>query len=503
MKRVTALFLLLLAPATAAQVDYSLAFEPGGDEWQVEVRYAVRGEAALDFWIPLWTPGAYHVAEYGRFVQDLKATDEGGKPLEVERPEPSHFVVRGLGQAREVRLAYTAEPISTGLFSNDIIDVESNRIAESYAYVNPVSLFGFVPARAKEPVRLAVALPAGWKAATVLEPDAEGRFQAESYLRFEDSPLLFSPTLESVSFTVEGKPHTVTVHGRSTKDAQDIADGCRRIVEAGAKLLGGLPYRRYHFLFGFVPEAGGSGLEHTESTLILVSPQTPIDASSHSFWGITAHEFFHLWCAERIHVQGIHEPDLTKPFETGTIWVNEGITEYFCRHLLLHAGFQTEEGLLASYFENPIPAAAVPKQKWTDVSRAAASWNGMNDLMTFALRMYMVGPRTILALDLELRRATGGEKGIRDFLHLLLAEYVAKDRGFGEDELDELLERIGGKAARDFYTRYIDGDEIPDPAASLDVIGYRLVGRKVVEVEEPSEAQLRARADFFSIDGQP
>jgi len=495
--------LLLLAPAATAQVDYTLAFEPGGDEWQVEVRYAGRGEATLDFRIPLWTPGAYHVAEYGKFVSDLEAFDDSGKELVVERKSPSQFVVQGTAKAKEVRLVYTAEPISSGLFSNNIIDVESNRIAAGYAYVNPVSLFGFVPARQHEAVRLAVALPAGWKAATVLEPDAEGRFQAESYLRFEDSPLFFSPALESVSFEVEGKPHTVTVHGRSAKDVQAIAAGCRRIVEAGAGLLGGLPYRRYHFLYGFVPEAGGSGLEHTESTLILVSPQTPIDDSSHSFWGITAHEFFHLWCAERIHVQGIHAPDLTQPFETGTIWVNEGITEYFCRHLLLHAGFHSEESLLASYFENPIPAAAVPKQKWTEVSRAAAGWKGMNDLMTFALRMYMVGPRTILALDLELRRATGGEQGIRDFLHLLLAEYVAKDRGFGEDELDELLERIGGKAARDFYTRFIDGEEIPDPAASLDVIGYRLAGREVVEVDEPSEAQLRARADFFSLTGKP
>ena len=44
-------------------------------------------------------------------------------------------------------------------------------------------------------------------------------------------------------------------------------------------------------------------------------------------------------------------------------------------------------------------------------------------------------------LDLELRRATGGEKGVRDLLHHFLAEYVAKDRGFGEDELDETKAR--------------------------------------------------------------
>lgn len=497
------LALTVTCASASAQVDYTLSFEPGGDEWRVEARLAGRGEATLDFWIPLWTPGAYHVAEYGRFVQELAAFDDQGARLAVERRAPAHFVVSGVEQAETILISYTAEPISSGLFTNDIIDVESNRITDDYAYVNPVSLFGFVPARAAEPVRLTLRLPEGWQAATVLERDVELRYLAESYYQFEDSPFLLAPELDSVRFEVEGKPHTVTVYGRDEEDAQAIADGCKRIVEAGAKLMGGLPYRRYHFLYGFADEAGGSGLEHSESTLILVNTRTPIAESDHSFWGITAHEFFHLWCAERIHVEGIHHPDLTQPFSTGTIWVNEGITEYFCRHLLLHAGFHTEESLLSSYFERPIPREAVPKQRWTEVSRAATEWKGMNDLMTFALRMYMVGPRTILALDLELRRATGGEKGVRDLLHHLMQEYVAKDRGFGEDELDEILESLGGKAAREFYARYIDGEESPDPAASLDVIGYELAGRSVRSVGNPSAAQLRARRDFFSVSGSP
>lgn len=499
----SAVSLLAIASPFVAQVDYSLAFEPGGKEWRVEARFEGRGEATLDFWFPLWTPGAYHVAEYGRFVQQLDAFDDQGAALTVERKEPSHFVIGGAAKAKSITVSYRAEPISSALFSHDIIDVESNRIAKDYAYVNPVSLFGFLPAREREPVRLALRLPEGWQAATVLEPDEEGRYSAESYLRFEDSPLLFARELDSVRFEVDGKPHTVTVYGRDEDDAQAIADGCKRIVQAGAKLLGGLPYRRYHFLYGFAPEAGGSGLEHTESTLILVNSRTSIEESSHSFWGITAHEFFHLWCAERIHVEGIHDPDLTKPFSTGTIWVNEGITEYFCRHLLLHAGFHSEESLLASYFENPIPSEAVPKQPWTEVSRAAAGWKGMNDLMLFAMRMYMVGPRTILALDLELRRATGGEKGVLDLLHHFLREYVAKERGFAEDELDEVLESLGGKPARDFYERYIDGPEIPDPAQWLEVIGYEFAKGKVRSLPAPSEAQLRARRDYFSISGSP
>jgi predicted metalloprotease with PDZ domain len=290
-----------------------------------------------------------------------------------------------------------------------------------------------------------------------------------------------------------------------------IAAGCQRIVEAGSKLMQGLPYDRYHFLYGFVPEAGGSGLEHSFSTLILVSPETSIEAETSGphgagglqFWDITAHEFFHLWCAERIHVQEIHVPDLTESLETGTIWVNEGITEYFCRHLLLHAGFYDEEALLQSYFAMRGMEGAVAKEPWTDVSRAAADWSGMGDIMNFALRMYALGPPTIFALDLEMRRATQGERGVLDFLRHVMKEYAARDRGFGEEELGEILSEIAGKPALEFYERYIDGAEFPDPAGWLEVIGYRFEAGRAVEMEEISAAQAKARRDYFSASGQP
>src|SRR5262245_10301355 len=515
MRTPVASFLALSAftALASAQVDYTLAFEPGGKLWDVEARFPGRGEQTLDFWIPLWTPGAYHVADYGRFVKELGAADEKGGKLAVERADDGHFVVSGAAAAKAIVIRYQAEPISGGTFTHDIIDVESNRIRPDYAYVNPPSLFGFVPAREAEAVRLAVRLPKGWKAATVLERDAEGRFLAPSYLRFEDSPLLFSPTLESAEFTVDGKPHTVSVHGKGAEDVKAIAAGCERIVEAASELMEGLPYDRYTFLFGFVPEANGSGLEHSFSTLILVNPGISVGEHAPAsgargpaedpFWGITAHEFFHLWCAERIHVQEIHHPDLTQPLETGTIWVNEGITEYFSRHLLYHAGFESEEDLLQSYFVGRDMMRMAGKKAWTEVSRAASDWNGMNDLMTFALRMYVIGPPTILALDLEMRKATGGERGVLDLLRHLMKEYVAKDRGFGEDELPDILELVVGEPAAGFYSRCIDGDELPDPEPLLDVIGYRLDAGRVVPVDSPSEAQLRARRDFFSATGAP
>jgi predicted metalloprotease with PDZ domain len=217
---------------------------------------------------------------------------------------------------------------------------------------------------------------------------------------------------------------------------------------------------------------------------------------------MVAHEFFHLWTAERIHVEALQRPDYTQPFTTGTIWVNEGITEYMSRHVLLHAGFLDEAGFLARFATGALSRPS--RKSWTDVSRAAVEWRNLGELMQFAQAMYEQGPRTILALDLTMRQSSDGERGVLDLLRFLRHAYVDHGRGFGEQEMRPLIDGIAQASMRDFYDRFIDGKEQPDVQTLLAaVIGMQWQGGVAVPMPDPSPEQQRARADFFSATGRP
>jgi predicted metalloprotease with PDZ domain len=498
-------WLLLVAAAPAAEtVRYVVAPDLDAHEWRVEATFPHPVAGDVDFWLPRWTAGAYHLAEYGRFVRELAASGPDGAELPVARPDPCHFVVKA-GAAAAVKLAYVARACAPRELNDGmILDVEGSRLTKEYGFLSPNSLLGFVPALQDDACEVELALPEGWKAATALEEKGPGKFAAPSWWRLEDTPILFSPTQVTLPFEVDGIPHSVTVYGQDAEQAQPMADECRKIVEAGRDYMQGLPYTHYHFLLAFVPESanGAAGLEHSESTLILMNP---VIAGSDEFGHLVAHEYFHLWCAERIHVAALERPDYTAPIRTGTIWVNEGLTEYFSRLLLVRAGLSTREEFFDSLWREGASAgglaAAVGDRSWTEVNRATADWHGMDDLMAFSIKNYQGACQTILALDLEMRRASNGARGVADLLRFLFRAYAMHHRGFGEDEVPAIVDGIAQADLSGFFAQYIDGPKLPDLKERLEYIGYTTRGglKKIVPVKEPTAEQRRALERFFAL----
>ena len=81
----------------SAQITYEVEIDVRESAWEVEGTIANPDQTDFDFWIARWTPGAYHPADYGRFVRDFKAFDSKGKKLEVVRESDSTFRIPAAG----------------------------------------------------------------------------------------------------------------------------------------------------------------------------------------------------------------------------------------------------------------------------------------------------------------------------------------------------------------------------------------------------------------------
>lgn len=490
---------VLAAPAQAvvAQVPlggYASAIEGRGGRTQPVVRYVVRADLAdrsafavemrvgnapdtLRLRIPVWAPGAYRLAGFAANVRDLSvSTGASSAPVGVVREDSAtwHAVVRGGEAVVRYRVAFPS-PAAAATPNNRAFFRETGALVDgpaTYLYVDGAKLV---------PAHVTFDLPAGWRAVTGLAPTADPRtFFAPSYDVLIDSPVLAGPgtgasALHVWPFEVDGVPHRVAfwlTPGAPAFDTVAFVNAHRRIVAAARDAVGGrLPYRDYTFIY---VDSTGGGLEHLNSTTIGARAadlaRDPLASAA-----TTAHEYFHLWNIKRLRPAALGPFDYTRPVRTTSLWWSEGVTDFFASEILRRAGLVTEAqardelaSTIQSFLANPAHAVMSPER---------ASWVAWDSPATYGGYTtgfyYTQGALLGELLELRIRRATGGTRGMDDVLRLLLDRY-AGEHGFAGEDIVYAANEACGCDLYPFFAAHVAGADAIDFDRELAPLGWKL-----------------------------
>ncbi|HEX8908137.1 MAG TPA: M61 family peptidase, partial [Anaeromyxobacteraceae bacterium] len=391
--------------------------EPHGHLFHVELKVSRPGEA-LTVGLPVWTPGSYLLREYARHLEGLSAEDGAGRALPVERLDKHRFRVAA-GGAGEAVLRYR-------VYAHDLT-VRTCHLDGSHGYFNGAALFLYAEGREREEHLLEVNPPDGWRVATALPPAPGGRdpfeeagaattsgarwvFTARDYDALVDAPVEVG-THALVRFEAGGRPHALALWGRAAGglDLARLAGEATRIVEHFARLMGGLPYRRYLFILHLHPTARG-GLEHAASATLLVkrSGFFPREAYEDTL-ALFAHEFFHVWNVKGLRPAALLPYDYGREQYTRLLWWFEGVTSYYEGLALVRAALGEPRRLLKHLGEGLTAQARQPGAAKMSLEEASlTAWvkyyrpdeNSSNSGVSY----YQKGELVALALDLALRR---------------------------------------------------------------------------------------------------
>src|SRR5688500_10046171 len=180
-----ALFVCFSATVHAqAPVSYHLSFpESQHHRMQVEVTFSDVPQGTLEVMMSRTSPGRYAIHEFARNVYDVRIDDGAGRPLEVERPNPSQWNVTE--HPGTVRVRYKV--------FGDHLNGTHLAIDPTRAHLNlPASLMwarGFEGRAAQ----VTFEAPEKWKVATQLHPTSDPRtFTAGNLHYLVDSPVELS-----------------------------------------------------------------------------------------------------------------------------------------------------------------------------------------------------------------------------------------------------------------------------------------------------------------------
>lgn len=421
-------------------IRYSIVPEhPAAHVFEVTVTVPDPDPAGQRFMLPVWIPGSYMVREFARNIVTLRAFNEAGRKVRIEKTDKHSWQAAPVNGALTLRYEVYAWDLS----------VRAAHLDDTTGFFNGTSVFLAVLGQEAAPCVVDIQRPEGeayrhWRVATAL-PEARGtkrygfgEYRAADYDELIDHPVTLGEFVLA-TFNAHGVPHDIVIAGRVIAlDTERLAADLKRICEAQIALFEPrskkAPMDRYVFMTQAVADGYG-GLEHRASTALICNrtdlPVKGRDAMTEgyrTYLGLCSHEYFHTWNVKRIKPATFAPYDLTQENYTTLLWLFEGFTSYYDDLMLVRSGAISPDeyfDLVGKTVGNVLRGAGRLKQSVAESSFDA--WvkyyrqdeNAANAIVSY----YAKGSLVALAFDLTIRAQTGNRKSLDDVMRLLWQRY--------------------------------------------------------------------------------
>ena len=478
--RVAVLAIVLAGAHVAGQpqalrqsIQYTVRFPAAKNNYvDVEARVPAAGRGTIEMMLPVWTPGSYLVREYARNVEAVVASG-GGQTLTVEKTLKNRWRI-ATGGAREVTLAYR-------VFSHELT-VRNNWVDGEFAMLNGAQTFMTLADDSgprEHDVRLE--LPPEWKTTVTGMPAARdgqpNHYVAADYDVLVDSPIV-AGNPATHQFTVSGKPHLlVDVSEGGVFDGARATRDLERIVTADEALWGGLPYDKYVF-FNLLTGTSG-GLEHRNSVMMMATRWSQGTRAGYLDWlSLASHEYFHLWNVKRLRPIELGPFDYEHEVYPRSLWVSEGLTDYY-GDLQVHRAGLSSRGEYLAQLSAAIRALQTTPGRLTQTAEMASfdAWikqyrpdeNTLNTVISYYTKGAVLG----FVLDARIRAATKEARSLDDVMRLAFTRYSGA-RGFTPQQFRETASEVAGVDLGPWFVRALESTDELDYSPALDWYGLEL-----------------------------
>lgn len=452
----------------------------------------------ITFYLPKIVPGTYDIADYGRFVHDLKALDAKGNALPVTAAGDNAWKIAQANKLAKITY-WIEDTYDTKVEGPEIFWPAGTNIEEGKNFViNNGGYFGYFDGKKDMPFQFNVVRNQQLYGSTGLIPVQTGVpstklklegvakdkdvlvdvYRTTNYDELVDSPLMYAKADTAVIRVANAQVLVGSYSPNQKITARQIAESIREVLMAQKEYLGGkLPVDKYAFIFYFTdqPVMSYGALEHSYSSFYYM-PEATIDDMNQQLRDFAAHEFFHIVSPLTIHSDEIQNFDFNDPKMSKHLWMYEGVTEYFAGNVQVKYGLISveeyinvlrEKMVTADQFKNDVP--------FTDISKFT-----LDRYHDQYYNVYQKGALIGLCLDIKLRKLSDGKYGMRNLM-LDLSKKYGKHKAFHDDELFDEITKMTYPEIGTFFTRYVAGTEKLPLQEVLADVGINYVEEQVYQ----------------------
>jgi predicted metalloprotease with PDZ domain len=425
-------------------VDVAMTFAPAGT-----------GTSPVVLSLPAWTPGAYEISNFSRWVVGFEVTGDG-KPLTWDKLDYDTWRIRPAG-AKSVRVSLR--------YAADTLDNAMAWARPEFLLFNGTNLFLYPEGQSLEfASTVTVHTEPEWGITTGLAPTAQRRtYTASNYHDLVDMPFFVGRfDVDSARIANKWVRYATYPAGVVAGAVRSTAwDQLKKVIPAEIAVFGEAPWENYTVMQIVDSSFGGaSGLEHQSSHVDVLAPSYVGSEFQPSLY---AHEIFHSWNVKRLRPAEMWPYVYSRSQPTPWLWVSEGITDYYADLAEVRGGVIDEHGFYALTAEKINEVSAAPPVSLEDAS--VNTWVHPVDGTGYIY--YPKGSLAGLMLDILIRDASDNRKSLDDVMRNLYQSDYKRARGFtATDWWNAVSAAANGKSFASFSAKYIDGRE-PFPWDSI------------------------------------
>jgi predicted metalloprotease with PDZ domain len=200
---------------------------------------------------------------------------------------------------------------------------------------------------------------------------------------------------------------------------------------------------------------------------------------------LIAHEYFHAWNVKRLRPAELGPFDYENEAPTKSLWIAEGITDYYAPLTVRRAGLSdTKEFLGTDTPPSPGSLSSVIATLQSTPGRLMQSaeqssydaWiklyrpdeNSANTTISYYTKGALVG----WLLDARIRHATNGAKSLDDLMRVAFKKFSGA-HGFTPDEFKATAAEVAGASLEDFFRHNVESTAELDYTEALDWFGLK------------------------------
>ncbi|SMG52732.1 Predicted metalloprotease, contains C-terminal PDZ domain [Marivirga sericea] len=433
-------------------IQYTLSQKYPQDSFlQVEV-LVKPSQANFEMKLPDWRPGRYQLGNFSKYLRNFRATNPKKERLDYKKTNKNTWQIHCKDEYCVIQYEIFTSTIDGG----------STYVDEEHWYLNFINCLLYQPDAMLLNHKVQLEIPEDWTVACGLKKEGRNLF-ASSFYELVDSPVLSSSDLQHLQYKVQEIDFHLWFRGKADlRKREQIIEDFKKFTTFQMDTMGEFENQDYHFLFQIPDEKAYHGVEHLNSTCIVLGPAKEFNTASFydNFLGISSHELFHYWNIIRIRPKELYPYDFEKENYFSTGYVAEGVTTYYGDLFLIRSGVKNLEWylnelniLFKRHFEN---------YGRFNSSLADSSWDLWLDgyeagIPDRKVSIYVKGALIALILDLKIILETEGEKSLDNVMRKLWDNYYRQDKGFSPEDYLSTAEAVIGHDLTAYSKQFING----------------------------------------------